>query len=59
MKKIKLNKGLNLNKETITKLQEAQIAHFKGGIMGENSTGGSCGVVSCQRSCNQVACAID
>jgi hypothetical protein len=59
MKKIKLNKGLNLNKESITKLQESQMFHLKGGIMGENSTSGSCGVISCQRSCNEVACAVD
>ncbi|WP_415782659.1 class I lanthipeptide, partial [Flavobacterium jumunjinense] len=31
MKKIQLNKGLNLNKETVTKLQESQLSNFKGG----------------------------
>jgi len=31
MKKIKLNNGLKLNKEAITKLQELQLSKFKGG----------------------------
>jgi len=31
MKKIKLNNGLKLNKEAITKLQESQLSNFRGG----------------------------
>jgi len=31
MKKIKLNSGLKLNKEAITKLQESQLSNFRGG----------------------------
>lgn len=37
MKKIKLNTGLKLNKEAITKLQEEQLQTFKGGAMNEFS----------------------
>lgn len=32
MKKIKLNKGLQLNKEVVSKLQEEQLANVKGGL---------------------------
>tara|TARA_R110000751_G_scaffold233553_2_gene334484 strand:- start:881 stop:1036 length:156 start_codon:yes stop_codon:yes gene_type:complete len=32
MKKIKLNKGLQLNKEVVSKLQEEQLSNVKGGL---------------------------
>ncbi len=34
MKKIKLNKRLNLSKKSVTKLQESQLSNFKGGNIG-------------------------
>ncbi|MCD2258067.1 class I lanthipeptide [Psychroserpens luteolus] len=43
MKKIKLNKGLQLNKEVVSKLQEDQLANVKGGM----AAAGSCGIFSC------------
>ena len=42
--KIKLTKGLTLNKEAITKLQEAQMSKVKGGI---NPPVQSCRHISC------------
>jgi hypothetical protein len=53
MKKIKLNKGLKLNKEAITKLQETQMSHFKGGVKESNY---SCVNASCVTSCNEGTC---
>ncbi len=44
MKKIKLNKGLQLNKEVVSKLQEEQLSNVKGGA---KPPAGSCGVASC------------
>ncbi len=43
MKKIKLNKGLQLNKEVVSKLQEEELSNVKGG----KAPAGSCGVASC------------
>jgi hypothetical protein len=54
MKKIKLNKGLKLNKEAITKLQETQMSHFKGGVMIGDSI--SCLNFTCNTSCNEGTC---
>jgi hypothetical protein len=54
MKKIKLNKGLRLNKEAITKLQESQLSNFKGGIVIDD--GISCANGSCINSCNKNSC---
>jgi hypothetical protein len=51
MKKIQLNKGLNLNKETVTKLQESQLSNFKGG-----AAGFTCANASCANSCNEGSC---
>ncbi len=42
--KIQLNKGLNLNKEVITKLQDEQLSKVKGGLRGN-----SCGFLSCNK----------
>ena len=39
--KIKLNKGLNLTKESLAKLQENQMGHVKGGKL-FSSSGASC-----------------
>ncbi len=44
MKKIKLNKGLQLNKKVVSKLQEEQLANVKGGAL---PPAGSCGIASC------------
>ena len=43
MKKIKLNKGLQLNKEVVSKLQEEQLANVKGGA----APADSCFIGSC------------
>ncbi|MFE3872165.1 class I lanthipeptide [Flavobacterium sp. ZS1P70] len=51
--KIKLTKGLSLNKEAVTKLQESQMAHFKGGNLIEE---GTCAEASCFKSCNKGSC---
>ena len=51
MKKIQLNKGLSLNKEAITKLQEGQLSNVKGGVRGV-----TCANVSCAASCNENSC---
>ena len=53
MKKIKLNKGLNLNKKSITKLQESQLSNFKGGNKGASI---SCLNFTCNASCNEGTC---
>jgi natural product precursor len=53
--KMKLTKGLNLNKEAIIKLQESQIANFKGGnvqvvnnvLYIDDSCIGTCQKMSC------------
>ncbi len=42
--KIQLNKGLTLNKEVITKLQENQMSKVKGGLAAVSK---SCGFLSC------------
>ncbi|MFB9097877.1 class I lanthipeptide [Flavobacterium jumunjinense] len=55
MKKIQLNKGLSLNKEAITKLQESQLSNFKGGI-NRVDQGLTCGNASCAASCNKNSC---
>jgi len=46
MKKIKLNSGLKLNKEAITKLQESQLSNFRGG-KGDATDHNSCLWSSC------------
>ncbi|AZJ32417.1 MULTISPECIES: class I lanthipeptide [Tenacibaculum] len=53
MKKITLNKGLKLNKEAITKLQDSQMSTFKGGI---RAAGLTCANGSCIKSCNENSC---
>lgn len=53
MKTLKLSKGLSLNKEAITKLQESQMKHIKGGSYPPD---GSCGDVSCVHSCSEDSC---
>ncbi|MEM6721886.1 MAG: class I lanthipeptide [Bacteroidota bacterium] len=50
MKKIKLNKGLQLNKEVVSKLQEDQLANVKGGLA---AGGGSCFMFSCNTKKNK------
>ncbi|MFE3872168.1 class I lanthipeptide [Flavobacterium sp. ZS1P70] len=52
--KIKLSKGLSLNKETVSKLQESQMAHIKGGNVIEDSW--SCVAGTCNASCNKGTC---
>ncbi|MDX8553575.1 class I lanthipeptide [Tenacibaculum sp. 1B UA] len=54
MKKITLNKGLRLNKEAITKLQDSQMSSFKGGI--NAAAGATCANGSCIKSCNEDSC---
>ena len=51
--KIKITKGLDLSKESISKLQESQMSHFKGGV---EDSWGSCQNVSCTNSCNEASC---
>ncbi len=51
-RKIKLEKGLSLNKESIIKLQETQIANIKGGL----GTPTSCAAASCIASCKTDSC---
>ena len=50
MKKIKLTKGLNFNKEAISKLNEGQLSTIKGGV--GSSRGAQCSC--CRASCNPV-----
>jgi len=47
MKIIKINKGLNLNKKSITKLQESQLLTFKGGGVNDLKNPPSCVMHSC------------
>ncbi|MCD2258065.1 class I lanthipeptide [Psychroserpens luteolus] len=47
MKKVKLQKGLQLNKEVVSQLQEDQLANVKGGMAAES---GSCYMFSCNTS---------
>ncbi|VXB33776.1 conserved hypothetical protein [Flavobacterium sp. 9AF] len=47
MKKINLNKGLTLNKEAITKLQESQMSSLKGGA--QEGAAASCVLLSCNK----------
>ena len=54
MKKITLNKGLRLNKEAITKLQESQMSQVKGGVRGADSI--SCLNFTCNASCDTGTC---
>ena len=54
MKKITLNKGLKLNKESITKLQDSQMTSFKGGINQAEAL--TCLNGSCIKSCNKNSC---
>ena len=42
MKKIKLTKGLQINKEAVTKLQEDQMSEVKGGQAGLSCLWKSC-----------------
>ncbi|MBK1897533.1 class I lanthipeptide [Chryseobacterium paridis] len=44
MKKLKLNQGLQINKEAISKLQDAQINSIKGGA----AAAGSCAWTTCK-----------
>jgi hypothetical protein len=49
--KIKLNKGLKLSTESLSKLQESQMAKVKGGLIVERGTSGprcTCRRNSCQ-----------
>ncbi|WP_408045123.1 class I lanthipeptide [Tenacibaculum litopenaei] len=48
MNTIKLNNGLKLNKEAVTKLQDSQLANLKGGT-GEKAPAGSCLLLSCDK----------
>jgi len=52
-RKIQLKKGLTINKETISKLQESQMASIRGG---QGDSKKSCYLTSCNRSCNQYSC---
>jgi hypothetical protein len=52
-KKIKLKKGLSINKEAIAKLQETQMATIKGGC---GASAQSCYIATCWRSCNRLSC---
>ncbi|MCS3532832.1 class I lanthipeptide [Chryseobacterium sp. JUb7] len=47
MYKIKLTKGLQINKEQISKLQEAQMNSLKGGNNKIQNPSQSCGQCSC------------
>ena len=51
MKKIKFDKKLSLNKETIAKLNDAQMKHVKGGEVEINSKGCATNVKSCINRC--------
>jgi hypothetical protein len=56
MKKIQLNKGLNLNKETVTKLQESQLSNFIGGAAGVTCAYTTCVYYTCaEMSCNKTS----
>ncbi|AZB19325.1 class I lanthipeptide [Chryseobacterium indologenes] len=43
-------KGLQFNKEAVTKLNDDQISQLKGGILGASSRGDNCSC--CHDSCN-------
>ncbi|GAE63844.1 class I lanthipeptide, partial [Chryseobacterium indologenes] len=43
-------KGLQFNKEAVTKLNDDQISQLKGGILGASSRGDNCSC--CHGSCN-------
>ncbi|UZT97102.1 class I lanthipeptide [Chryseobacterium fluminis] len=47
MHKIKLTKGLQINKEQISKLQEEQMNSLKGGTNSLQAAAQSCGQCSC------------
>ena len=51
-RKIELKKGLAISKETISKLQESQMASIRGG----QGASRSCNTASCNRSCNRDSC---
>ncbi|MVO09569.1 rSAM-modified peptide [Flavobacterium sp. TP390] len=51
MKKIQLNKGLSLNKEAITRLQDVQMSNLRGGVKSI-----SCLQLTCNSSCNNGTC---
>ena len=52
-RKIQLKKGLTINKETISKLQESQMASIRGG---QGDSRKSCANGSCIESCNKNSC---
>jgi natural product precursor len=52
-RKIQLKKGLTINKEAISKLQETQMAIIKGG---SGASKQSCYIATCWGSCNQQSC---
>jgi len=57
MKKIKLNKGLKLNKESITKLQESQLSNFVGGYKERKTCmAQSCTIIISDNSCGIGSC---
>ncbi|MDW9381316.1 class I lanthipeptide [Chryseobacterium sp. JV558] len=47
MNKMKLSKGLQINKEQISKLQEEQMNSLKGGVNSLQAAAQSCGQCSC------------
>ena len=47
MNKMKLTKGLQINKEQVSKLQEEQMNSLKGGTNTLQAPGQSCGQCSC------------
>ncbi|MBE4950560.1 MULTISPECIES: class I lanthipeptide [Chryseobacterium] len=47
MNKMKLSKGLQINKEQISKLQEEQMNGLKGGVNSLQAAAQSCGQCSC------------
>ncbi|MBS1601540.1 MAG: class I lanthipeptide [Bacteroidetes bacterium] len=53
-KKIKLERRLTLDKESIVKLQESQLAHIKGGNFAEAAP--SCAAFTCNQSCDKGTC---
>ena len=53
-KKIKLEKRLSLDKESIVKLQESQLAHIKGGNLADALP--SCAAYTCNNSCEKNTC---
>ena len=53
-RKIELKKGLAISKETISKLQESQMASIRGGQGASRVR--SCNNASCAQSCNRDSC---